>query len=122
MPISYLVECLWELFYGVCDFHSQDSKREQRFADREVIVGQIKMREKARLLAEEARERENQQMLALMRKYEDEDRAKAGKRKVEVERSKKEIMVANAESIRRKEGAKLKELEEVEYLKMYQVQ
>jgi hypothetical protein len=86
-----------------------------------VIVGQIKTREKARLLEEEARERENQQMVALMRKYEDEDQSKAEKRRGEVERSKKEIMLANAESIRRKDDAKFKELEEAEYLKMYQV-
>ena len=72
-------------------------------------------------MEEEARERENQQMLALMRKYEEEDQVKAEQRKVEVARSKKEIMAANAESIRRKEESKLKEIEEMEYLKMYQV-
>jgi hypothetical protein len=86
-----------------------------------VIVGQIKTREKARLLEGEARERENQQMKQLMKKYEDEDREKAEKRKLDVERSKQEIMAANAESIRRKDDAKLKELQEAEYLKMYQV-
>jgi len=86
-----------------------------------VIVGQIKTREEARLLEGEARERENQQMKQLMKKYEDEDRMKAEKRRLDVEKSKKEIMAANAESIRRKDDAKVKELQEAEYLKMYQV-
>jgi len=86
-----------------------------------VIVGQIKYREKQKMLEEEARERENEQMVALMRRYEDEDKRAAEKRKVEVERSKKEIMEANMESIRRKEESKFKEIEEMEYLRNYQV-
>ena len=86
-----------------------------------MIVGQIKLREREKMLAEEARERENQQMRALVKKYEDDDAKAAAKRKVEVERSKKEIVVANAESIRRKQDAKLKEIQEMEDLRMYQV-
>lgn len=86
-----------------------------------MIVGQIKYREKQKMLEEEARERENEQMVALMRRYEDEDKRAAEKRKVEVERSKKEIMEANMESIRRKEESKFKEIEEMEYLRNYQV-
>mmetsp|Transcript_27423 Transcript_27423/g.61301 ORF Transcript_27423/g.61301 Transcript_27423/m.61301 type:complete len:474 (+) Transcript_27423:86-1507(+) len=99
----------------------EDEKRRKRYEDREVIVGQIKLREREKMLAEEARERENQQMRALVKKYEDDDAKAVAKRKVEVERSKKEIVVANAESIRRKQDAKLKEIQEMEDLRMYQL-
>ena len=73
------------------------------------------------MMEEEARELENQQMVALMKKYEDEDRAKAERRKIDVARSKVEIMEANAVSIRRKDDAKKAEVAEMEYLMMYQV-
>lgn len=84
-------------------------------------MGQIKERERQQILAEEARERENQQMLALMRKYEADDEKIAEKKKAEVARSKIEILESNAESIRRREESKLKEIMEMESLKMYQV-
>jgi hypothetical protein len=86
-----------------------------------VIVSQIKLREKQKILAEESRERENQQMLSLIKKYQEDDERAAEKRKVEVAKSKVEIMEANAESIRRKEDVKLREIEEMEMLRMYQV-
>jgi hypothetical protein len=73
------------------------------------------------MMEEEARERENQQMLALMRKYDEDDSLAAEKRKVEVARSKLEIMEANAESIRRKQDSRLKDIQEMDALKMYQV-
>lgn len=73
------------------------------------------------MLDEELRERENQQMLALMKKYQADDEKAAEKRKIEIARSKSEIMAANAESIHRKQDAKLKELEEIKQLQMYQV-
>mmetsp|Transcript_22133 Transcript_22133/g.26092 ORF Transcript_22133/g.26092 Transcript_22133/m.26092 type:complete len:483 (-) Transcript_22133:220-1668(-) len=99
----------------------EDEKRNKRIQDREVIVSQIALNEKQKLLEEESRERENQQMLALMRKYEQEDKAAAEKRSVEVARSKAEIVQANSESIRRKEMTKMKELEEMESLRIYQM-
>lgn len=99
----------------------EEDKRNKRIQDREVIVSQIAANEKRKLLEEEARERENQQMLALMRKYEEEDKVAAERRAVEVARSKAEIVQANAESIRRKEMAKMSELEEMEALRMYQL-
>lgn len=84
-------------------------------------MSQIKLREKQKILAEESRERENQQMLSLIKKYQEDDERAAEKRKVEVAKSKVEIMEANAESIRRKEDVKLREIEEMEMLRMYQV-
>jgi hypothetical protein len=100
---------------------TKNDRREKRIRDREVIVGQIKHREKQKMMEEEARERENQQMLALMRKYDEDDSLAAEKRKVEVARSKLEIMEANAESIRRKQDSRLKDIQEMDALKMYQV-
>jgi hypothetical protein len=102
-------------------FDIQEEKRNKRVQDREVIVSQIEANEKRKLLEEEARERENQQMLALMRKYEEEDQLAAERRAAEVARSKTEIVAANAESIRRKEMAKMSELQEMEALRLYQL-
>jgi len=100
----------------------EKERRVRRVQDREVIVSQIKGREKQKMLEEEARERENQEMLARIKKYEEEDRKAAERRQVEVERSRKEIMEENARSIKRKENDKLKEIEEMERLRMYQLQ
>lgn len=100
----------------------EKERRTRRVQDREVITSQIKAREKQRMLQEEARERENQEMLARIKKYEEDDRKAAERRQIEVERSRKEIMEENARSIKRKEMDKLKEIEEMERLRMYQLQ
>jgi len=100
----------------------EETRRRKRLEDRSVIVEQIKGREKYKMLLEEEREQENQAMLALMKKYQDEDQAAAEKRAVEVKRSRAEVMAANAQAIKRKEMAKLQEREEVEAILAYQAQ
>jgi hypothetical protein len=98
----------------------EDDKRSRRIADREVIVGQIQYRAKLKMLAEEQVERDNQVMLKQIAKYAEEDAAKAARHKIEVEKSKVEIMKANAESIERKKAARAAEIAEVEALRIYQ--
>jgi hypothetical protein len=98
----------------------EEDKRSRRIADREVIVGQIQYRSKLKMLAEEQRERDNQAMLKQMAKYAEEDAVKAAQHKIEVEKSKVEIMKANAESIERKKAARAAEIAEVEALRVYQ--
>mmetsp|Transcript_97537 Transcript_97537/g.278928 ORF Transcript_97537/g.278928 Transcript_97537/m.278928 type:complete len:278 (-) Transcript_97537:256-1089(-) len=72
------------------------------------------------MLLEEEREQENQAMLALMKRYQDEDQASAEKRAVEVKRSREEVMAANAQAIKRKELAKLQDKQEEESILAYQ--
>jgi len=72
------------------------------------------------MLLEEEREQENQAMLALMKRYQDEDQASAEKRAVEVKRSRAEVMAANAQAIKRKELAKLQDKQEEESILAYQ--
>lgn len=98
----------------------EEDKRSKRIADREVIIGQIQYRAKLKMLAEEQRERENQQMLKQIAKYEEEDRQKAAQHRIEVEKSKIEIMEANEEAIERKKAARAAEIAEVEALRIYQ--
>lgn len=98
----------------------EEDKRSKRIADREVIIGQIQYRAKLKMLAEEQRERENQQMLKQIAKYEEEDRQKAAQHMIEVEKSKIEIMKANEEAIERKKAARAAEIAEVEALRIYQ--
>lgn len=99
---------------------TEEARRVKRLDDRAVIVEQMRGREKYKMLLEEEREQENQAMLALMKRYQDEDTASAEKRSVEVKRSREEVMAANAQAIKRKELAKLQDKQEEESILAYQ--
>lgn len=95
-------------------------KRTKRVEDRKVIIEQIAAREKAKLLALEAREQENMSMRNLMKKYSDEDQRIAERRRDEIERSKAEVIRANEDAIRRKREMKEREKKEMEDILVYQ--
>eukprot|EP01039_Chlorochromonas_danica_P009593 gene9593-10603_t len=96
------------------------AKRSKRVEDRSVINEQIAARQKARLLELEAREQENLAMRHLMRKYEEEDEVAAARRRVEIERSRAEVVKANEEAIERKKLVKVQEKKELEDILIYQ--
>lgn len=96
------------------------AKRSKRVEDRSVINEQIAARQKARLLELEAREQENLAMRQLMRKYEEEDEVAAAKKRVEIERSRAEVVKANEEAIERKKLVKIQEKKEMEDILIYQ--
>lgn len=98
----------------------EKEKKAKRLTDRLVINEQIAQRERARMLQMEAREQENQNMRTLMKKYEEEDAVAAAKRAVQIEKSREEVMIANADAIRRKKEAREKEKQEMEDILMYQ--
>lgn len=98
----------------------EKEKKAKRLTDRLVINEQIAQRERARMLQMEAREQENQNMRTLMKKYEEEDAVAAAKRAVQIEKSRAEVMIANADAIRRKKEAREKEKQEMEDILMYQ--
>lgn len=97
-------------------------KRSKRVEDRKVINEQIEQRQRQRLIQLEAREQENQAMRNLMKKYEDEDVRTAERRKVEIEKSRVEVIKANEDAIRRKKEARLQEKKEMEDILIYQAQ
>jgi hypothetical protein len=95
-------------------------KRLKRVEDRKVITEQMEQRQKLKFLAAEARQQENHAMRALMKKYEQEEKVANEKRKVEIEKSRLEVVAANEAAIARKEEAKWLEKKEVEDILMYQ--
>eukprot|EP00607_Mallomonas_marina_P006858 CAMPEP_0182427666 /NCGR_PEP_ID=MMETSP1167-20130531/18959_1 /TAXON_ID=2988 /ORGANISM="Mallomonas Sp, Strain CCMP3275" /LENGTH=495 /DNA_ID=CAMNT_0024610065 /DNA_START=74 /DNA_END=1561 /DNA_ORIENTATION=+ len=98
----------------------ENKKRGKRVEAKKVIVDQIDERHRTKLLEAEAREQENLQMRALMQKYEEEDKSAAERRRIEVEKSKLEVLQANEEAIRRKQQNKVHEKMEVEEVLRYQ--
>lgn len=95
-------------------------KRCKRIEDRKVITEQMEYRKRLKLLAAEAREQENLQMRNLAKKYEEDDKEAARKRAIEIEKSKKEVLLANEESLRRKREARELEKKEVQDILIYQ--
>jgi hypothetical protein len=100
----------------------ESAKRYKRVEDRKVITEQIEMRKREKLIQLEAREQENLQMRSLMEKYAKEDQVAAEKKKIEIERSRLEVIAANTDAIRRKEAAKEASKKEVEDLLLYQAE
>merc|ERR1719502_1472572 len=100
----------------------EEIRRAKRIEDRQVIIEQIAAREKQKLLYEEAREQENQAMLALIQKYKEEDIEAQKKRAEEVRLTRIEVFEANKSAIERKEIAKKREKDEEEAILLYQAQ
>ena len=98
----------------------ENLKRFKRIEDRKVITEQMENRQRTKLLAAEAREQENLMMRAVIKKYEEEDKALAVRRQQDIERSKAEVIAANIEAINRKKEAKEREKAEMEDILRYQ--
>lgn len=101
--------------------NEETEKRRKRVEDRKTITYQIKERERERLLAAEARDQENRNMLATISRYEEEDRQAAIQRQKDVEASRLEVIAANEDAISRKRAAKQREREEMDEIERYQV-
>lgn len=95
-------------------------KRSKRIEDRKVITDQMQQRQKVKYLAAEFREQENIAMRNLMKKYEEEGAATAAKRKIEIEKSRNEVLRANQAAIDRRKEGKLMEKREMEDILIYQ--
>ena len=98
----------------------EKAKKFKRVEDRKVINEQIAARERMRMLSLEAREQENQAMRNTMKKYQDEDRATSEQRAIEMEKSRKAVLLANADAIERKKQAREMEKKEMEDILIYQ--
>jgi len=100
---------------------TEKAKVSKRLEDRKVISEQIAQRERARMLEIEGREQENVAMRNLMEKYRQEDEEIAGRRQKVIEKSKKEVLKANAEAIRRKEVVLEEEKKAMDDILLYQM-
>jgi len=95
-------------------------KVSKRHQNREIMMTQMEDKIKRKMLAEEAREQENQAMLALIKKYEEDDYEASLKRKEEIRLAKIEIKEANEKAIADKQAIKDREKEEVRMILEYQ--
>lgn len=95
-------------------------KLRKRKEDGKVITEQIEVRRRQRLLEAEAREQEAQQMIARMKKLEEQDAVEAEKRAEEVAKSREEVLRANEAFIAGKKAAREAEIKEMEDLLLYQ--
>jgi hypothetical protein len=84
---------------------AEQAKVHKRLADRQTITDQIRERERQKLFSLEAKEQENMAMKQTMRRYEEDDRAKAERRQVEVVKSRIEVARENDAAIERKKLA-----------------
>ncbi|CAM9562244.1 unnamed protein product [Chrysoparadoxa australica] len=92
----------------------------KRHEDRKVIVEQIEERRKQKLFQLEAREQENQAMLATIQKYTEEEQAIKEKKAVELRKARLEVLKANESAIKAREAHKIREQEEIEAILAYQ--
>ena len=95
-------------------------KLRKRKEDGKIITEQIEVRRRQRLLEAEAREQEAQQMIARMKKLEEQDAIEAEKRAKEVAKSREEVLKANEAFIAGKKAAREAESKEMEDLLLYQ--
>jgi hypothetical protein len=100
----------------------EDHKREKRYEDRKVIIDQIEDRQRMKLLSAESREQENIAMRGLIQKYAEDDKRLAARRRLEVERSRLEVVAANEKAIAKKQEMKAQEDEELQEILRYQRQ
>lgn len=100
----------------------ETAKRLKRYEDRKVITDQMQARQKIKYLAAEQREQENQLMRMTMKKYQDEDADAAARRKIEIEKSRLEVLKANEIAIERKKELKRLEKKEMEDILVYQAE
>eukprot|EP00956_Cyclotella_meneghiniana_P021526 scaffold39329_cov28-Cyclotella_meneghiniana.AAC.1 len=89
---------------------------------RKIIEHQIEERYHAKLLAEEARDKENREMLERIKSYQEQDEEKAKIRKENAARAREEIIRANEDHIKSKKEHRLLEKKEDERMVAYQME
>lgn len=99
----------------------EKQKGYQRLEDRKVIVEQMEERRRIQILAAEAREQENQQMRNLVKKYEEDDQRVLEKKRIEIDKSRAEVLRANQTAIQKKIDSKVDARREVEEILAYQL-
>ncbi len=99
-----------------------EEKLLKRVKDRDVINEQIEVRRRMKVLEMEAQEQEKIAMRNTMSKYKEEDAAIAAERRVLVEKSKAEVLRANAASIELKKSLREKDKQEMADILIYQAQ
>ena len=97
-------------------------KMKKMIDGRKIIEHQIEERHQARLLAEEARDKENREMLERIRSYQLQDEEKARIRRENAARAREEIIRANEDHIRSKKEQRLLEKKEDEMMVAYQME
>lgn len=97
-------------------------KMKKMIEGRKIIEHQIEERHQAKLLAEEARDKENREMLEQIRSYQLQDEEKAKIRKENAARAREEIIRANEDHIRAKKEHRLLEKKEDEMMVAYQME
>lgn len=97
----------------------EHAKASKRVEDRRTITEQMEEKSHARLLEQEQKEQENASMRSLMQRYEREEEEAGARKKELVERSKREIIAANDDAIRRKRESREREKKEVEEALLY---
>lgn len=97
-----------------------EQRHRKQMQDRQVINEQLEYRRKQKLLALEARDRENMAIRATAARYKEEDEEKARQRAADIERSKAEVLQANEDAIRRKRERKEQEKREIQDILLYQ--
>jgi len=95
-------------------------KLQKRVEDRKVIIDQIEERQKTKILLEEARDQENQLMIATIKKYEEDTKVASKKKFEEAARIRSAIIEANEDAILKKKKYKEREKEEIEQILSYQ--
>jgi len=98
------------------------AKQVARLEDSKVLMEQIAMRERARMLAEEAKEQEAQSIKAKMQRYKDQELEEEKVRKVELEKSRLEVMKANEAAIAKKRADREFEKKEIADILLYQAE
>ena len=102
---------------------AEEAQKMKKMIDgRKIIEHQIEERHQARLLAEEARDKENREMLERIKSYQLQDEEKARIRKENAARAREEIIRANEDHIRSKKEQRLLEKKEDEMMVAYQME
>jgi hypothetical protein len=97
-------------------------KMKKMIEGRKIIEHQIEDRHQAKLLAEEARDKENREMLERIKSYQLQDEEKARIRRENAAQAREEIIRANEDHIRSKKEHRLLEKKEDEMMVAYQME
>ncbi|KAL3801915.1 hypothetical protein ACHAWO_010687 [Cyclotella atomus] len=101
----------------------EEAEKMKRMIDgRKIIEHQIAERHQAKLLAEEARDKENREMLDRIKSYQLQDEERARIRRENAARAREEIIRANDDHIRSKNEHRLMEKKEDEAMVAYQME
>ena len=100
----------------------EQTKAKARLDDSSVLMQQIAARQRARMLAEDAKEQEAISIKAQMQRYKDQEAEEARVRAIELDKSRKEVMIANEASIANRLLAREGEKKEIADILLYQAE